>query len=321
MSIEITEVGHRDSRLRKVQNKVAFMVPALISAFDYLGAFPNTKIHTAVRSKSERLKADDVTLSQLQMTVHICKMIEENKFFPNFGFEYVLTSFLNGADGIIARRLNSVTKEGGIKDASVDRLSEVMIARLLSKKLNLPEETSHRLEVAFQLSTLTKAACEMSDVKTSEGGIGSMIQRRIALYFILRDLITLNAIPKSMKQLRENKVIKINQQINKLIEDSFNRAKERINLIAENVSEVKAPKNKNSSGASEAIKYAGVVLINNLIGLDIVTELNNLAEGSVVFPTVPNLMINQRYIFESLTNAKGYIDDALAISGLAKKKI
>ena len=40
MSIEITEVGHRDSRLRKVQNKVAFMVPALISAFDYLGAFP-----------------------------------------------------------------------------------------------------------------------------------------------------------------------------------------------------------------------------------------------------------------------------------------
>lgn len=323
MTIEIKpniiEVSHRDSSLRKFQNKVAKHIPRIIGFFDKLGAFPNTRIHD-VMQKKEVLQADDITLTQLQMTDYICKTIEQKKFFPSFFIEYILTSFLNGADGTVARQLGTVTKEGGIKDAVVDRLSEVMVARLIAKELPLSNHLSHDLQVAFQLSTLTKAASEMSDVKTSEGGVGSMIERRKTLFLILNDLINLNLLPNAAKPIRQKLINKINKQVEFLIEGSRQRALQRIKAIAQKTSKVVAPSNPESSGASEARKYAGIVLINNLIGIDIVAEMNKLAGGEVIFPTIPSLLIDQKYILESLTNAKVFLEDAIEISGLDIRK-
>jgi len=72
------------------------------------------------------------------MTGHICDTIRERRAFPRFGFQYILASFLNGADGPVARKMGTVTKEGGIKDAAVDRLSEMMVADLVTDQLFLP---------------------------------------------------------------------------------------------------------------------------------------------------------------------------------------
>lgn len=315
MSIGTGEVKHRDSRLRGFQNSIAAYIPGIIGFFDMLGAFPETKIHEVVNDRSKILQADDITLSQLQMTSHICKIIEQKELFPGFGIQYILTSCLNGADGPVARRLGTVSKEGGIKDATVDRLSEVMVAKLITKERDLPEDVSHKLQVAFQLSTLTKAACEMSDVKTSEGGIGGMIERRKTLFFILQDLIALNNLPQAMSPIRERITKSVDRHIKLLIEGSFERAKERIEHIAKSTTVIAAPDDPESSGASEARKYAGVVMLNNRMGIDIVSELNALANGSVVFPTAEELKERQPYIEETLGKAQYFLDEALSIAG------
>jgi len=323
-------IKYRDSPLRVLQNVMTPIIPGTIFILNKLGAFPGTNIETTFKEKKRRLNADDITLSQLQMTVHTCKTISElSEKFPTFDLEFLLTSLLNGADGPVARQMKTTSKEGGIKDAAVDRLSEVMIARLITKELNLPEDLSYKLQVSFQLSTLTKAACEMTNTKTSEGGFGSMLQRRKTLYLILKDLIKLKLNPGL--RILERKVItgKINKKINFLINSSFQRARERVNLMELSaqlyhrglLQQNEALKDPNSPAASEARKYAGIVNINNLIGIDIITELNKLTSGSITFPTIEELSHHvenadrKSYITESLNNFQGFLNEALKIVG------
>jgi len=312
---ETNEVSHRDSTLRKLQNAISPCIPGIIGFCDRLGAFPETKIHDVLSNRKEILQADDITLSQLQMTSRICRIIRQEKLFPTFGIQYILTSFLDGADGPVARRSGTVTKEGCIKDAAVDRLSEIMVAKLIAEERELPEDLAYKLQIACQLSTLTKAACEMCSVKTSEGGIGGMIERRKTLFFILQNLIVLNKLPKGLHPVREKIIQSIDRQIKRLIDESFRRAQERIMYIFESGKKITAPPDPESSGASEARKYAGIVSLNNRIGIDIVRKLNVLAEGHVIFPTVESLMESQAYIAESLDKAQDFLNEALSIAG------
>lgn len=307
------EVRHRTSALRHAQNAVADKIPTILKFFDDKGHFPGTLIHDAITG-AEQLNADDITLSQLQMTAYLRKTIESKEAFPEFTMRYILTSFLNGADGPIARKMNTTSKEGGIKDASVDRLSEVMIAQLIAQETGMSPELSHTLQVSFQLSTLTKAACEMMGVKTKEGGAGGMIRRRIALYFVLKNLIKLKQLENRDSSQREKIIKSIEKQTNHLIEDSFKKAKERIGLLPMIVD---APVNPESSGASEARKFAAIVLLNNRFGIDIITELNKLSGGTVDFPTLEMLVKENQYIKKSLANAEGFLTRALTIAGYA----
>ena len=312
-------VQHRDSRLRRLQNIVAPIIPGVIGILDRAGAFPGTRIHEARINKTKKMNADDITLSQLQMTAHTCQMIRLKKYFSTFSFEYLLTSLLNGADGPVARRMGTESPEGGIKDAAVDRLSEVMIARLITQEIGLSDELSHQLQVAFQISTLTKAACEMAGAKTSEGGLGSMIERRMTLYFILKDLINLNKIPDTRKIKRARLKADIDQRIENLVDNSFQRAKDRINQI-ESSDQLYRKKILNdslndadSAAGAEARKYAGIVKLNERIGIDIIKELDKLTEGRIEFPSVSELE-NYGHIKESLKNAQGFLDSALEIA-------
>lgn len=314
----MTEIGkeasHRTSKLRKIQNLAVPRIETIIRFLDKKGAFPKTKIHETMSDRTNLLHADNITLTQLQMTAQIFEKIEYNQPFPEFPITYLLTSLLNGADGPIARRLGTTSKEGGIKDATVDRLTEIMIAELITRKLHLPKKLEKELKISFQLSTLTKAVCEMVGVKTEEAGMGSMLERRTILFFVLRDLLKLNN-TSSLETVKRKKILKnIMEKIEYLIKNSIEKAEERIKKISEKTNEVKPLEDSDSTSASEARKYAGVVKVNNAVGIDIVSELNKLSGGLVVFPTLDQLSENYDYIQRSLVNAGKFINTALSIT-------
>ncbi len=307
------EAQHRDSKLRLIQSALAKHIPGILGYFDSKGFFDNTTVHSVIESNSQ-LQADHITLTQIEKIADMCRVIGEHRPYPKFLKEFFLTSLLNGADGPIARQLGTVSEAGGIKDAATDRLSEVMIARLISREMGFDQALAHRLEVAFQLSTLTKAACEMCGAKTSEGGFGSMIQRRAVLYLIMRDVINLNQ--SHDPQVSANLTEEIAGYTRFLIRSSEKRARERIKLISEKVWQVEAPSDPKLPGASEARKYAGVVLLNNQMGIDIVAELNKLAKGLIVFPTAEELAKEkQGYIRATLKLAEPFLNQALSIAG------
>jgi len=238
----------------------------------------------------------------------------------------MLTSLLNGADGPVARRMKTESREGGIKDAAVDRLSEIMVAKLVAQEIGLSDDLSYELQVSFQLSTLTKAACEMANVKTSEGGMGSMIERRKILFFILKDLIALNKLPEQSDHKREEIVEKIKSKVNLLIEVSRQRARERIDALELSAqlygrgSLYYSLSDQNSSAASEAIKFAGIVTLNKQMGIDIVGELNQLISWEEAeFHGVEVLKEEYEYIRESLDNVQGFLAEALKIAGYKNK--
>jgi hypothetical protein len=309
--------SHRTSRLRKVQDVLAPKIPGILTWFDEKGIFPGTKIHDAVVAKRD-IHADDITLTQLQMTAHIADVIENNTFYPQLARDYIVTSFLNGADGPVARQMHTESNEGGIKDASVDRLSETMVANLLAKELELPEQFVHDLQVSFQLSTLTKAACEMVGVKTKEGGMGSMIQRRKTLFFILQDLVNRKKIPSQLEVARERSKRGIVKRLEKLMHEGQMRAKERMEKLRKWTGYVFAPSDEDSAGASEARKYAGIVRMSNRMGIDIVAELNALAENRVEFPTDQKLAEEHAYIADTLEKSNAFLTEALQIAGYEK---
>ncbi len=312
--IHTPEAAHRDSRLRGIQGIVAPYIPGMLGFCDCLGAFPvDTKIHTA-RAEGRPIHADDITLTQLQMTAHICDNISQRRVYPGFDTTYILTSLLNGADGPVARSMGTVSKEGGIKDASVDRLSEIMITRLIGQELGFADEHIHELQVAFQLSTLTKAACEMSSTKTSEGGLGSMIERRKTLFFIMKDLINMHKIPQSFDSVRNSFVTRIEKRLANLVKGSNERALDRAVAIAQKTHKVHVPSDSDSTGADEARKYTGIVEMNRRMGIDIVQELNTLTEGIVTFPSLEELQ-EKEYIRETLVKADPFLTEALQIAG------
>lgn len=311
---------HRTSVLRHIQTPIAWAIPGLLKTADLLGFFPNTKISEA-RKKHKPLTADDITLSQLQMTKDICVTIKNKKHFFNFSWEYLLTSLLNGADGPVARHVGSDPNVGGIKDASVDRLSEIMIVNLIAEEIGLSIDKIHRLQLSFQLSTLTKAACEICGAKTTENGLGGMIQRRMRLRLILKDLMKLKQTPKNHEPDRNELSEKMNNELDKLINESEERAKERINAIEL----VKQLYNRNlfernnivdeSSEFGEAVKYAGIITLNQEMGIDIIGELNKLVKGEPIFPSIEYLTERHPKINNFLDEAKSFLKEALTIAG------
>lgn len=315
MPAKKTEASHRTSPLRKLQNVIAGQIPGILGYLDSYGLFPNTHIHEVMQDPSRQLHADDITLSHLQMTSHICSTIREGKAFPHFGFQYILASFLNGADGPVARKMGTVTKEGGIKDAVVDRLSEMMVADLVAEQLSFSPERKKEIQSSFQLSTLTKAACEMGGVKTKEGGVGGMIERRKILFLILQNLIKMNSLPSHKKSQRDILINSINTKLDKLITDSTLKAQERIEALAKKSNMVSAPEDPDIPGATEARKYVGVVIVNNSAGIDIVGELNSLSGGRVHFPSVEDLIDQRMYVRESVEKVTPFLNEALSIAG------
>ncbi len=252
---------------------VAGQIPYILSYLDSRGLFPNIRIHKVMQDPNRQLHADDITLSHLQMTQNICNTVREKKAFSSYGFQYILASFLNGADGPVARKMGTVTKEGGIKDAAVDRLSEMMVAELIAEQLAFTPERKKAIQTSFQLSTLTKAACEMTHLKTKDGGEGGMIHRRKVLYFILQILIKLNTFTDSKDSNKEKLIRSISKILDSLIEVSMKNAIERIKMLAKSTKSVAAPENSEFSGATEARKYAGVVFLNNAAGIDLVKRV------------------------------------------------
>ena len=308
------EASHRDSMFRKFQRIVAPIIPGIIGLLDRVGAFTGTDIHDA-RASGKELHADDITLSQLQIVSNICDSMSDKNFYPGFDFQYLLANLLDGMDGAVARLTGSISKEGGIKDASVDRLSEMMITQLIGKELGLEDEKVRELRVAFQFSTLTKAACELTSTKTSEGGQGSMIERRVALFLIMKDLINLKKIPKSFSSLRNSRTEKINQRLQYLIDASQKRAADRIQSMALKNAVITVPDDSESTAADEARKYAGLVHINDLIGINIIEELNSLTGGKLLFPTLED-MKEKPHIAKALINSQDFLNKALQIAGL-----
>lgn len=315
MSAQKAEASHRTSPLRKLQSVMAGYIPGILGYLDKKGAFPNTRIHDVMQDPNRELHADDITLSHLQMTSHICTTIRDGKAFPSFGFQYILASFLNGADGPVARKMGTDSKEGGIKDAAVDRLSEMMVADLIAEQLGHSPERKKAVQTSFQLSTLTKAACEMSSVKTKEGGVGGMIERRKTLFLILQSLIKMNSLPPYKKGQRDSLIHSINSKLDKLIAESTAKALVRIEALAKKTNAVMAPEDPDNPGSTEARKYAGVVILNNSAGIDIVSELNTLSAGKVRFPSVEELIDKREYIHESVEKVTPFLNEAISIAG------
>jgi hypothetical protein len=316
------EASHRNSWLRKLQNNVSWMIPGLISLGDKIGLFPNTKIHLA-KTQGEKIQADDITLSQLQLIKNICDQLKTGNIDDNLSGKFLLATLLDGADGPVARRNHTVSKIGGIKDAAVDRLSEIMIAKLVADEIGLPPEKLRDLCASFQLSTITKAACEMIGAKTSEGGVAGMIQRRLALHSILKDLMRYKKTKNNNMSINLAIKKKIEAKIESLINDGRKRAIERINsiqlsrelynrdLIGRNEVGIEG-----SSAEREAIKYIGIVILNNRLGIDIVGELNKMTYFEIRFPTVEELVDYYPNLKTTLNDTQTYLETALEIAGV-----
>jgi len=155
----------------------------------------------------------------------------------------------------------------------------------------------------------------MSGVKTKEGGVGGMIERRKILFLILQNLIKINSLPIHKKEQRERLITSINSKLDKLITDSTLKAHERIEALANKSNVVSAPEDPDIPGATEARKYAGVVILNNSAGIDIVGELNALSGGKVQFPSVEDLIDQRMYIRESVEKVTPFLNEALSIAG------
>ncbi len=298
-------------------------IPWIISSLNRRGLFPNTEIERAL-TEPRSLTPDDITLSQLEMIAHINKTFTEKGLYPEFQRDFILTSFLDGMDGPLARQLGKASPEGAIKDVLVDRISETILAKLIAKERNkyvdCPADLESNLQTAFQLSTLTKAACEMCGVKTKEGGIGSMLERRLILFNCLLDLGKLREITDKNSALAKKLLKKVDDNNSSLINSSNSGAKNRIDAMVQ--SEGSGWNNptlddEDSPVAIEARKYAAVVNMNKMMGLDIVDVLNQLAEGKMTFPSFESLIEKHPYIGGSLKKIKDFFTRALSIANLA----
>lgn len=231
---------------------------------------------------------------------------------------------MDGADGLLARRLDRASLEGAMRDVLVDRLCEAVIAKYIATERYSDVESRTNLQkdltTAFQLSTLSKAACEACNVETGEGGIGSMLERRRILYSILHDLAVLKISPESNVVLRNKLLQRIDVNNEALISKSQKGALDRIETLSK-AGHITSWNNDNlendkSLASGAARKYAAVVLMNKEIGIDSVAFLNQLAEGKTIFPSAEDLMSKYSYIPTSLEAINGFYQDVLRIANI-----
>lgn len=160
--------------LRGVQDRLQGNIPDIIAKLNNKGFFPGTQIERVLAS-GQQLVPNDITKTQLEMIAKICRTYREKGFYPSLTHEYLLVNLLDGADGALARHLGMASPEGAMYDVVVDRLSEALLAMLIASERKRygggPPNLEHDLITAFQLSTLTKASCEMYGIETNEGGI------------------------------------------------------------------------------------------------------------------------------------------------------
>lgn len=319
--------GHRNKFLRGVQDFLIGDPRKVIRYLNQRKIFPDTAIERAFHEEKP-LTPDDITISQLEMIVQICNTYISSGLYKGFTSNYVLANILDLTDGPLARKLGPLKPEGASKDATVDRLCDKKLAECIAKErgkytyeLDI-DNLEKKLTRAFQLSTLTKAACEMCNVKTSEGGKGSMRERRTMLYFTLHDLGKLRTISSTDTILREKLLGKIDGNIKKLIDNSLEGAEERIIEISNasqtditgwNNTKLNEP---NSTAASEARKYVTVVLLNKALGMNIVETLNEMAAGKTQFPTAEYLIERYPYILKSLEAVDDFYQEALKIANI-----
>ena len=192
-----------------------------------------------------------------------------------------------------------------------------MIAEEWSKWKGEGSDLAEKLQTAFLFSTLTKAMSKMSGVETGEGGLGSMIKRRRILLTVLKGFGDLNTKKYSQKQ-QERKLSKIGDKINGLIQTSHERARERTEKILHEGNMVTLIDNPDlddpeSTTSIEARKYAAILLLNELEGLDMVPHLNSLKEDAR-FPTENELRNRFPYINDCLNEVDPFFQRVLTIT-------
>lgn len=322
-----SSASFRKHFLRTLQYRLQSRIPDIIADLNNRNFFPGTEIQKAL-AREESLKPDHITMSQLEMITQICKTFEQKGLYSHFVRNYIIANLLDVADGPLARQLNLASPEGAMKDAIVDRIAEKSLATIIaherSKYDKPPDNLERELNTAFQLSTLTKAACEMCGVETKEGGIGSMMQRRTILLVNLYFLGELRKIPKNNNVLRNGLINVIDTLNSYLINSSRDGADRRINLIAEKGQtawENKTLDNPDSSAAGEARKYVMVILMNERLNNNIVGALNDLAKGKIKFPSMEHFIERYPYVTKSIVDISDFFNNALSIAGLNNEPI
>jgi len=307
-------ISPRDNIFRKAQNLFNGHASDIIGYLNNRNLLPGTAIEKKLKA-GEALMPDDITISQLEMTVQICSELKSSGLYKNFTRNYLLAFLLDGMDGALARHLGIASPEGAMKDVIVDRLSEHVIARHIATERNMyegcPEDLGSNLATAFQLSTLTKAACEMCGVKTTEGGVGSMLERRRILYSILHDLGKLRLTPEKEQKIMRKLLKRIDDNNELLISNSQKGARERIDAISKS--------EKSFATMGEAGKYIMLSLMNKRLGIDIVRILNDLAQDKVTFPSIEYVLEKCPDIFNTIVNISEFYNNALKISELKDK--
>lgn len=267
---------------------------------------------------------DDLTLSQLEMTVRTLEKLRKKGLYPGFSRDYILTIILDGSDGLLARHLKLSSPEGAMKDVVVDRLSETLLAKYITERrrqyTGFLGDEDHSLMTAFSLSTLTKAACEICGITTKEGGIGGMIERRRILFETIKCLSLLDKNSHGNAILEKRLLKRVDKNILTLINGSRFGAIRRINAIAEinNKGELgwtnQDLNNPDSSSAIEARKYVAVVRMYRALGIDIIDFLNQVAAGKTTFPSAESLAEKYPYIERSFENISDFFNHALSIA-------
>ena len=305
--------AYRDHPLRRVQTLLQPASESMLRTMYRSGLLSDTRI-ARVFDAGIALHADDVTFSNLQMTVSATDKILSEGPKSTHVTRWLVGWSLDGFDGAIARLRGEAGPDGAVKDVVLDRLGEIYAAKrigeVVSSVTGQPYTRIPDLMAAMQLSTLTKAACEMCGTPTSEGGIGGMISRRR----ILLDTIIHAAKLRTVKQQdkRTHVLSAISENVETIIRESHQRSKERAaTMKPSHTVEILYP---GSSAAIEARKYAALVLVNNKNGLDLVQRLRELSPDTV-FPTIKDLS-NYPYISATLADTKPLIDQAIALTGL-----
>ncbi len=317
------QASFRDSPWRLPQRALQGITPLAIDLMYKGGWFKDTKIAEVLGSGGEVLP-DDVTLSGLQITINAVNTLMSS----GHKGEYVNRTILGGAmdvfDGSLARHKHMASPEGAVKDVLADRISELYMAKVIYENRKrydgCPNNLEHSLKAAFQYSTVTKAFSEMSGVHTSEGGLGSMIERRRVLLITLFDLGILNN--TSNEFFKQKLLHDIDENNRFLINGSLERARMRTKRIVldrllrlthwDNLARSKS----DSPAAVEARKYVAVVMMNKREGLDIVRGLNGLTHRKI-YPAAESLLSNYPYIYESQKETKDFLKQALSIARLS----
>lgn len=307
------EVSHRNHPLRAVQSRFEGKVPDLLLWMHGHGMLERTQIDK-VLSESGQLHPDDVTMSNLQMTVDSALGIVTDGATRSHVTRALTGWSLDGLDGALARLLGVASTDGAIKDAAADRIGELYIVKLISDELSAAGRASYDRSsdymAAMQLSTLTKAACEMCGVPTGEGGMGSMIERRRILLFTLVNVGKLRHTRDEWEKSRL--AAKIEQDMTALVHKSTTRAVARASTLYNwNNPALLDP---TTSAAAEARKYATIILMNRRLHVDMVKRLNSLTPKAK-FPSPEELIKKYPYIAESVNSTESFISRALAIAG------